>query len=98
MGTLRDKAAHELLITPGRPHSIVPAAPNAVAYDSEVSEMQRRELLKGLAVLPLSLVAAPARDVAVQPVRGVRPGEPDWPDPAEWAKLRKRVGGRLVKV
>jgi hypothetical protein len=30
-GTLRDKAAHELLITPGRPHRIVPAAANAVA-------------------------------------------------------------------
>jgi FAD/FMN-containing dehydrogenase len=61
--------------------------------------VQRRVLLKGLAGLPLSaLVAAPARGVAGQPVRRVRPGEPGWPDPAEWAKLRKRVGGRLVKV
>jgi FAD/FMN-containing dehydrogenase len=61
--------------------------------------MQRRVLLKGLAVLPLSALAAgPAGDVAGQPVRGVRPGEPGWPDPAEWAKLRRRVGGRLVKV
>jgi FAD/FMN-containing dehydrogenase len=61
--------------------------------------VERRVLLKGLAALPLSaLVAAPAGGVAVQPVRGVRPGEPGWPDPAEWAKLRKRVGGRLVKV
>jgi FAD/FMN-containing dehydrogenase len=61
--------------------------------------MQRRELLKGLAVLPLSALAAgPARDIAVQPVPGVRPGEPGWPEPAAWAKLRKRVGGRLVKV
>ena len=34
----------------------------------------------------------------MQPVRGVRPGEPGWPDPAEWAKLRRRVGGRLVQV
>jgi FAD/FMN-containing dehydrogenase len=61
--------------------------------------MQRRVLLKGLAALPLSaLVAGPALGVAVQPVRGVRVGEPGWPDPAEWARLRKRVGGRLVKV
>jgi FAD/FMN-containing dehydrogenase len=61
--------------------------------------VQRRVLLKGLAALPLSaLAAAPALGVAVQPVRGVRPGEPGWPDPAAWAKLRKRVGGRLVKV
>jgi FAD/FMN-containing dehydrogenase len=61
--------------------------------------MQRRTLLKGLAALPLSaVVAGPALDVAAQPVRGVRPGEPGWPDPSEWAKLRKRVGGRLVKV
>jgi FAD/FMN-containing dehydrogenase len=61
--------------------------------------MQRRVVLKGLAALPLaSLVAGPAGGVSVQPVRGVRPGEPGWPDPAEWARLRQRVGGRLVKV
>jgi FAD/FMN-containing dehydrogenase len=61
--------------------------------------MQRRVVLKGLAVLPLaSLAAGPEGGVAVQPGRGVRPGEPGWPDPAEWAKLRQRVGGRLVKV
>jgi FAD/FMN-containing dehydrogenase len=61
--------------------------------------VQRRVLLKGLAALPLSALAAgPALGVAVPPVRGVRPGEPGWPDPAAWAKLRKRVGGRLVKV
>jgi FAD/FMN-containing dehydrogenase len=61
-------------------------------------EVQRRVLLKGLAALPLSVVAGPALGGGVQPVRGVRPGEPGWPDPAEWAKLRQRVGGRLVKV
>ncbi len=61
--------------------------------------MRRRVFLKGLAALPLSaLLAAPVRGVAVQPVRLVRPGEPGWPDPAEWAKLRMHVGGRLVKV
>jgi FAD/FMN-containing dehydrogenase len=61
--------------------------------------MQRRTLLKGLAALPLAaVVAAPAGGVAGQPVRRVRLGEPGWPDPAEWAKLRRSVGGRLVKV
>jgi FAD/FMN-containing dehydrogenase len=61
--------------------------------------MQRRVVLKGLAVLPLaSVVAGPGPGVAVEPGRRVRPGEPGWPDPAAWAKLRQRVGGRLVKV
>ena len=46
----------------------------------------------------VALLAAPVRGVAVQPVRLVRPGEPGWPDPAEWAKLRTHVGGRLVNV
>jgi len=66
------------------------------------SEVQRRVFLKGVAGvagLPLvSRFAAPARGVAGQPVRRVRPGEPGWPGPAEWAKLRNDVGGRLVQV
>jgi FAD binding domain len=66
-----------------------PAAANAAAY-AEVWEVRRRVLLKGLAALPLlSRVAGPALGGAVQP---------GWPDPAAWAKLRQRVGGRLVKV
>jgi FAD binding domain len=61
--------------------------------------MRRRTLLKAAAVLPvISCSAAPVRAAAVQAVRSVRPGEPGWPDPAEWAKLGKSVGGRLVKV
>ena len=63
--------------------------------------MQRRVFLKGVAGvagLPLvSRFAAPARG-AVQQAGGVRPGEPGWPGPAEWAKLREDVGGRLVQV
>ena len=59
----------------------------------------RRTLLKAAAVLPvISCSAAPVRAAAVQAVRSVRPGEPGWPDPAEWAKLGRSVGGRLVKV
>src|SRR5262250_455634 len=63
--------------------------------------VQRRVFLKGVAGvagLPLvSRFAAPARG-AVQQAGGVRPGEPGWPGPAEWAKLRQSVGGRLVQV
>src|SRR5215510_4478309 len=52
----------------------------------------------GVAGLPLaSRFAAPARG-AVRPAGGVRPGEPGWPGPAQWAKLREDVGGRLVTV
>ncbi|MGZ6017458.1 MAG: FAD-binding protein [Phenylobacterium sp.] len=62
--------------------------------------MLRRHLLKtaaalplaaGLAAVPLSAFAAPAR-------RRVRPGEAGWPDAAQWAALGKAVGGRLSKV
>ncbi len=64
--------------------------------------MQRRVFLKGLAGvagLPLvSRFAAPAGGAGVQPARRVRPGGPGWPGPAEWAKLRHSVGGRLVRV
>src|SRR5215831_10374830 len=63
--------------------------------------VQRRVFLKGVAGvagLPLaSRFAAPARG-AVRPAGGVRPGEPGWPGPAQWAKLREDVGGRLVTV
>ena len=61
--------------------------------------MRRRTLLKALAGLPLvSLFAAPARAAAAPSVRYVRPGEPGWPSPAEWAALGQSVGGRLVPV
>ena len=61
--------------------------------------MQRRTLLKAAAVLPLfSRFAALAPRVAALPARTVRPGEPGWPSPAEWAALGESVGGRLVQV
>jgi FAD/FMN-containing dehydrogenase len=61
--------------------------------------MQRRTILKALAALPLSSrFAAAAHGAAAQSVRHVRPGEPGWPSPAEWAALGMSVGGRLVKV
>ena len=65
-------------------------------------EVRRRVFVKGvvgLAGLPLvSRSAAPAGGVAVRTAGGVRPGGPGWPSPAEWAKLRDSVGGRLVQV
>jgi FAD/FMN-containing dehydrogenase len=62
--------------------------------------MQRRMFLKALAGLPLvSRFATFAGGVAVRsPARWVRPGEPGWPSPAEWAALGESVGGRLVRV
>jgi FAD/FMN-containing dehydrogenase len=67
--------------------------------------MQRRTLLKALAGLPLfSRFAASAGGIAPRPAqrvrsaRWVRPGEPGWPSPAQWAALGESVGGRLVKV
>jgi FAD/FMN-containing dehydrogenase len=66
------------------------------------SEVRRRVFLTGLAGvagLPLvSRFAAPAGGVAVRPAGNVRPAGPGWPGPAEWAKLRRSVGGRLVTV
>ena len=63
--------------------------------------MQRRVFLKGaagLAGLPLVSRFAPAGGVAMRPAGGARPAAPGWPGPAEWAKLREDVGGRLVPV
>jgi hypothetical protein len=61
--------------------------------------MRRRMFLKALAALPLfSRFATSAGGVAVRPGRWVRPGEPGWPSPAQWAALGESVGGRLVQV
>jgi FAD/FMN-containing dehydrogenase len=63
--------------------------------------MRRRELLAALAAQPLvvPLLDRLAAVAAISPGRGssrVRPGDPDWPSPAEWDGLRQRVGGRLI--
>jgi FAD/FMN-containing dehydrogenase len=61
--------------------------------------MERRTALKALAALPLiSRFAISGSRPAGRSTRWVRPGEPGWPDPAEWAALRESVGGRLVAV
>ncbi len=66
--------------------------------------MERRTALKALAALPLisrfaiSGNASSGGAGAGRAPRWVRPGEPGWPDPAEWAALSESVGGRLVAV
>jgi FAD/FMN-containing dehydrogenase len=62
--------------------------------------MQRRTVLKALAGLPLvSWFAASGPAAAgTRAARWVRPGEPGWPSPAQWAALGRRVGGRLTRV
>ena len=60
--------------------------------------MQRRNLLKLGAALPLAL-SAPARLAArvMSPFARVRPGDPYWPTAAQWRELEAAVGGNLLK-
>lgn len=60
--------------------------------------MQRRSLLKLGAALPLTL-SVPARLAArvMSPFARVRPGDPYWPTPAQWAELKSAVGGNLLE-
>jgi FAD/FMN-containing dehydrogenase len=61
--------------------------------------MQRRNLLTGAAALPL-LVLAPWQGLAApaRPLRRARPGDPQWPSPAQWQRLNSAVGGNLLPV
>ena len=60
--------------------------------------MHRRNLLKGVAALPLltlgAALAARAPALAT-PLRRVRPGDAAWPTAADWQKLSDSVGGAL---
>ena len=67
--------------------------------------MDRRTLLKLAATSSLLLVglpppsfADPASTHTGPTKRRVRPGDPDWPSPAEWNRLKEAVGGRLINV
>ncbi|WP_457096941.1 FAD-dependent oxidoreductase [Lysobacter sp. P5_B9] len=64
--------------------------------------MKRRDVLKTAIAVPLltglslggwrsALAAAPGRS-------RVRPGNPGWPSPADWDRLKADVGGRLQKL
>jgi FAD/FMN-containing dehydrogenase len=61
--------------------------------------MQRRNLLKSVAALPLlalgSSPPAPPPAAATR-VKRVRPGDPAWPTAADWQKLNDAVGGALL--
>ncbi len=60
--------------------------------------MNRRTLWQGAAAIPL-LAALPRPAAALgMPAQRVRPGDPAWPDAASWERLRRQLGGRLVKV
>jgi FAD/FMN-containing dehydrogenase len=60
--------------------------------------MQRRNLLKLGAALPLAL-SLPARLAArvMSPFARVRPGDRYWPSAAQWEELKTRVGGNLLE-
>jgi hypothetical protein len=68
--------------------------------------MKRRQLLKAAAATPiftsaelLQLAAARAEQGdASKAASRVRPGDAGWPDEESWNKLKRLVGGRLVKV
>ena len=63
--------------------------------------MYRRQILKGLAAasllpaLPRSAQIARARGTSL--MRRVRPSDPSWPGPTEWARLNQMVGGNLIE-
>ncbi len=68
--------------------------------------MDRRGFLKSAAAASLGLLAGTrtsawaANAVLPHGLRDVRPrpGEPGWPDVAEWARLDRAVGGRLLQL
>lgn len=63
--------------------------------------MQRREILRGLAlasVLPLLPQGAAADPILRRGrIRRARPSDPGWPNADEWAALNKQVGGNLIQ-
>ncbi|MDW2981472.1 FAD-binding oxidoreductase [Rhodanobacter sp. KK11] len=68
--------------------------------------MKRRDLLKALLATPLlpgllsggralaGTAAATSARLRLRP----RPGDPGWPSAAEWDRLKREVGGRLLKL
>ena len=64
--------------------------------------MRRREILKGLAAVPLltrvSDAAAALHSARRRVLQRVRPTDPGWPSAAQWAGLKARVGGNLIPV
>ena len=62
--------------------------------------VNRRNVLKGVATLPLLPVlgvSVPAAQAATRTARRVRPSDPAWPRAARWQELERAVGGQLTK-
>jgi hypothetical protein len=65
--------------------------------------MNRRQFLTSAAALPVlsagcSRKPLPSAEGSAKPVSRARPGDPSWPSPATWEKLKQEVHGRLVEV
>ncbi len=61
--------------------------------------MDRRGLLKAAGAGSLAALAGSAAALATArgTARRARPGDPAWPSPAAWERLRRQVGGRLIE-
>ena len=57
--------------------------------------MNRRDLLKTAACLPILPLSAHAQTPSF---KRVRPGEPGWPSEAKWQELGAKIGGQLTAV
>lgn len=66
---------------------------------SPTVNVNRRAVLQGLAAVPFvgNLAAAPLPESRL-PRRRVRPTDKEWPSPAQWQELKRKVGGRLIDV
>ncbi len=64
--------------------------------------MNRREFLRRAGAAPAVRVLGPlaARFASPAPAlfRRIRPSDPEWPSADAWARLKERVGGRLIPV
>ncbi|MEW9622666.1 FAD-binding oxidoreductase [Rhodanobacter geophilus] len=68
--------------------------------------MKRRDLLKAAVTLPLlpllmrsgTALAHGGSALATTVRSRLRPGQPGWPAAAEWERLKRQVGGRLLKL
>ena len=62
--------------------------------------MRRRELLKGVAALPLlaSVCAPVSANFTRLPFKRLRPADPEWPSQQQWQRLGATLGGSLLPV
>ena len=64
--------------------------------------MKRRQFLKTAAAIPVALAGSsgvgPVAAGPSVPMRRVRPGDPEWPSPASWERLKESVGGQLIEL